>query len=408
MSTDPARGPASRAYAGWQQDKVAFLFGLSGQRAAMIAGAVLAAIWPIAVARPAEGALTWPAAAVLAAAAFVRVGGRSADEWLAAALSYGFLRLRGQHTFASAAFAPPSRSRPSGPRPVDLPGILAPVRILAAPAGHGAAMGIAHHRLDRTCTAVARIRFPGIGLADSGRRDLRVAGWGALLAGLCTEGSPMIRVQALQRIVPESGAALRRWHDDHLAAGAPPAAVEVTSSLLATSTLATSRREAYLAFVMDERRAAAAIRGAGGGTAGAATVLARQLRALSSAIGTAELAVEGWLGPRDLAEVIRTALTRTRSGRSPSAAPPPPGQAASSLPGWPRAWILPWPVLPGRRPGRAATCTTGRCRRRTGCMTGRGPRCMPPRWRRCWGRARTGGRSRCTSSRWGRGPRSGR
>lgn len=35
--------PTPRTYIGWQQEKVAFLFGLSGQRAAMIAAAVLAA-----------------------------------------------------------------------------------------------------------------------------------------------------------------------------------------------------------------------------------------------------------------------------------------------------------------------------------------------------------------------------
>ena len=63
--------------------------------------------------------------------------------------------------------------------------------------------------------------MPGIALADSGRRDQRVDGWGALLAGLCTEGSPVTRVQALQRAVPESGVVLRPWHDDHVAPGAP-------------------------------------------------------------------------------------------------------------------------------------------------------------------------------------------
>ena len=135
-----------------------------------------------------------------------------------------------------------------------------------------------------------------------------MAGWGGLLAGLCTEGNPIIRVQAWQRIVPESGAALRRWHHDHLDPGAPAAAAQVTAELLATSTLATSQREAYLAFVMDARRAAPSIRAAGGGPAGAAVVLIRRLHALTAAIGNAELEIDGWLGPRDLAEVIRTAF----------------------------------------------------------------------------------------------------
>jgi hypothetical protein len=115
-------------------------------------------------------------------------------------------------------------------------------------------------------------------------------------------------VQALQRLVPESGAALRRWHTDHLDPRAPAAAVGVTTALLATSTLATSEREAYLAFTLDARRAGAPIRAAGGGTAGAAAVLARGLRALASSVASADLHIESWLAPRDLAEVLRTAF----------------------------------------------------------------------------------------------------
>jgi len=328
----------SRTYFGWQQEKVAFMFGMSGQRALMLAGAVLAAIWPIAASRATEGIALWPAAVVLGVAAFARIGGRTVDEWLVAAVSFGVGRFRGQHKFASAAFAPIARAAPADPPPMDLPGILAPLRILEAELGSGGGrMAVIHHRHDRTYTAVARIRFPGIGLVDSARRDQRVAGWGALLSGLCSEGNPIVRVQALQRIVPASGAALRRWHIDHLAADAPAAAVEITESLLATSTLATSQREAYLAFTMDERRAATAIKGAGGGAAGAAAVLVRQLRALTSAIGSADLRVEGWLGPRELAEVLRLAFdphsARTLAERRVNAATPPASQSSGQAGG---------------------------------------------------------------------------
>jgi hypothetical protein len=300
---------ASRSYAGWQQEKVAFIFGLSGRRVAMLAAAVLAAIMPIATVRLSEGVIFWPAAIILAAAAFVRIAGRTADEWLAAAVSFQLLAFRKQNKFASGPFTPPRLSTRHDEKdpPMDLPGILAPVTILAVPSGRNRELAVAHHRYDRTWTAVARVRFAGIGLLDSARRDQRVAGWGGLLAGLCTEGQPIIRVQALQRIVPESGAALRRWHADHLAAGAPEAARDITATLLATSTLATARRESYLAFTMDANRARSAIKAAGGGQSGAAAVLLRHLRSLSGAIGGAELDIEDWLGPRDLAEVIRAA-----------------------------------------------------------------------------------------------------
>ena len=87
----------------------------------------------------------------------------------------------------------------------------APLRILTVPSGPGREMAIAHNRYDRTYTAVARLRVPGLGLADSARRDQRVAGWGGLLAGLCTEGNPIIRVQAWQDdVVRAPPPALRR------------------------------------------------------------------------------------------------------------------------------------------------------------------------------------------------------
>ncbi|GGJ75220.1 lipoprotein [Pilimelia anulata] len=296
----------ARTYFGWQPEKVAFLFGMSGQRAVMLGAAVLTAVWPLTVSNLSAGLVAWPIAALLAALVFVRMGGRTVDEWATAVASYGSGRWRDKHKFISGPFNPLGRH--DRPKPIDLPGVLAPIQILDARMPDGLPVAISYHALDRTYTAVARVRFPSLGLADSSRREHRVSGWGGLLAGLCTEGNPISRVQALQRLVPESAAALRRWHADHLHPDAPAHAVEVTSGLLGTSTLATSQREAYLAFTMDGRRAARQIKNAGGGTAGAAAVLTRHLRALGSAVAGADLRVQEWLGPRDLAEVIRTAF----------------------------------------------------------------------------------------------------
>ncbi|GLY33408.1 SCO6880 family protein [Kineosporia sp. NBRC 101731] len=349
-----------RTYLGWQPEKVAFMFGLSGQRVALIVAAVLAGIWPLAASRIALAPIAWPIALILAGLAFLRIAGRTVDEWVSAFTSYHLLRLRNQHRFVSAAFTPLARTAdepatnddapdvetdatdstnddgdsnaPEGaggesesgwrrfvtrrPAPMDLPGILAPLTILDATMGATAAgamqagddaLAVAYHRIDRTYTAVARVTYPGIGLVDSERREARVNGWGALLSGLCTEGQLIVRVQALQRMSPASGAALRRWHTDHLGVGAPDLAREITTGLLATAGVTTSQREAFLAFTMDSRRAASAIKAAGGGTAGAVKVLTRQLRALSSSVAGADVQIESWLGPRDLAEVIRTA-----------------------------------------------------------------------------------------------------
>lgn len=312
----PAR---QRTYAGWQQEKVAALYGLSAPRAAMLSAAALSVIAPLGILGLRSGLVLWPAAVVLAVSALVRVNGRTGDEWLAGLLSYLLIRAQNQHKFAGGPFrAHGQPATVSGEvirdeeTPADeadeleLPGILAPLRLLSVPAA-GRDLAVVEHRYDRTYTAVARVRVPGIGLSDSARRDQRVAGWGSLLAGLCTEGGPVTRVQVVQRLVPESGAALRSWHDSHLVPDAPALAAMVAADLLATSTLTTSRREAYLAVTMDARRAATQVRAAGGGDLGAAAVLVRLLRGLQQALSSADLEVEDWLGTRDLAEVIRTA-----------------------------------------------------------------------------------------------------
>jgi hypothetical protein len=306
MSAD-ASGPQARTYEGWQQERVAFIFGLSTRRAALLSAAILAAILPIATVRISSAIVLWPAALLLAGTAAVRIQARTADEWLASLVSYRLIAVRRQHKYAGGPFTPLSAGHSgNGEVAAELPGILAPVRILSIPSGH-TDLAVAVHRYDRTYTAVARVQFPGIGLTDSARQDQRVAGWGALLASLCTEGSPLIRVQALQRIVPESGVALRFWHEAHIAPTAPELARSVTEELMTFPELAGSRRESYLAFTMDARRAHGQIRSAGGGNRGAVRVLVRQLRALQQALGGAELQVESWLGTRDLAEVIRTA-----------------------------------------------------------------------------------------------------
>ncbi|WP_199034683.1 SCO6880 family protein [Glycomyces salinus] len=355
------QAPAPRTYFGWQTEKVNFLFGLTASRTLMLVAAALLAAWPVGVGDVGLGLVCWPVALLLGVCAFIRFAGRTADEWIAAWATYHFGRVLNHHKFTGGPFTPghtlveavavdedtePGESGQDADEPgvssmvdpdasensdgegdererrplraftqrllrhrrVDLPGVLAPLEILEGERLHNnEALAIVRHRIDNTYTAVAAVRFPGIGLVDSDRREARVAGWGGLLAGLCAEGSPIVRVQAMQRLLPESGAALRRWHADHLADDAPAIAREVNEQLLSTATQATAQRETYLAFTLDAKKAAHQIKQAGGGSAGAMVVLGRHLRSLTSSIGAADLQVDYWLTPRGLGEAIRTA-----------------------------------------------------------------------------------------------------
>jgi hypothetical protein len=297
-----------QSYFGWQPERVNFLFGLSGRRTALVVLAVLISVQPISAGRLSDALIDWPVAALLLATAYFRVAGRTVDEWMVVAVSFQLLKARGHSRFHSGAFAPAATGDPASPAPLDLPGVLAPIRILAAETGTGKTMAVLYHAHDRTYTAVARISCAGLGLADAGRREAQVTGWGRLLAGLCAEGHPIVGAQAVQRSMPDDLVGLRAWHEQHLAADAPAQAIAITAELLRDAAPASVRREEWLAFTMDERRAIAAIRAAGGGAAGACAVLARHVRALAGAVSDAELEVIGWLTPRELAEVIRTAF----------------------------------------------------------------------------------------------------
>lgn len=315
MTTLPSRAetPGAHLYTGWQRERLGFMFGLSGPRFALAVLALLLAAAPIALHSLAVLLIAWPAATFVAVLIWVRVLGKTATEWVALAVSFRLNKAARRNRFVSGALAPRAADDPAAPAPMDLPGPLAALRFLEAETGgllltNRGRIAVVHHPLDQTYTAVAAIRYPGIALADAARRDARVAGWGGFLAQLCAESSPFSRVSVVQRTIPDDGTALRRWYDHAVRADAPAIAVETVEGLMSQSVISSAAHDAWLVLTLDATRARAQIRSAGGGDQGALAYLVRQLAATSSSIGAAHLEIEGWLGVRELAEVVRTAF----------------------------------------------------------------------------------------------------
>jgi len=297
----PTHAPA-RTYAGWQHEKVHFLLGLSGRRAALAGVAVFCGLQPLASGHLAGAIVFWPLALLLAGCVSVRIAGRTLDEWMITVASFNLLRRQHKTVFLSGAFAP---ERGVGPLRSDLPGVLAPLRILAANDGVGHDIAVLHHPHACTYTAVAVVESAGLGLLDADRAETMVQAWGEVLASLCTEDQPIARVQFVSRTVPETGGALRSWHTAHLDPAAPLASVMANEALLA-ATPATCRRQTWLAVSLDARRALVAIRAAGGGDTGAFQVLGQQVRALTPQLAGAGITIKRWLDLPRLSEAIRT------------------------------------------------------------------------------------------------------
>jgi hypothetical protein len=210
-------------YGGWQSEKSGFMGRLSGPGFALVAAASVIALIPINMGSWSVALLCVPISLLLLLLAFGRVMGLSADEWIVLAVRHQIAVAKKQNLFFSGAFAPASKT--TGEQPMDLPGVLARLRILEAPDGLGGQLGVVHDPVAGVYTAVARVTFPGLALVDTDKQNARVAAWAGLLRSFCTEDSPIVRISVHQRCLPDDGAALRSWTARHVTPDAPAAAV---------------------------------------------------------------------------------------------------------------------------------------------------------------------------------------
>lgn len=327
MSAEPA------TYSGWQNERSGFIGDLSGIGFCLMALAAIVALIPIYRHSWSAAVVSIPLAAVLLLLAYGRVQGLSAEEWILLAVRHQIAVATKRNTFFSGVFAPRT---PSGEQPMDLPGVLARLRILDAPDGLGGSVGVVHEPVEGTYTLIARVTFPGLALIDTDRQNARVAAWGAFLRSHCKEDGAITRIGVHQRSLPDDGEALRSWTERHISPDAPPAAVEALNDLMHSAGPSATMRETYLSITLSASRARLAIKGAGGGQVGAAAVLVREWNAMQGSLSSAGLQVVEVLTPRRVAQAIRTAYdpeaqlmlaTRSAAAEDPTWQGTPPGVA---------------------------------------------------------------------------------
>src|ERR1700674_3007805 len=149
---------------------------------------------------------------VTAVFCFWPIGGRSAEEWLPIVGRHAGRRLRRRRVQLSPAPQAGTRATPDGrPEPVaELPEAARDLELLAAPF-QGEPVGVIKDRRARSYTAVLAVRVTSFGLLDRAEQESRQAGWGSVLAGLAREGSPVSRIQWLERTVPADGDEIGRY-----------------------------------------------------------------------------------------------------------------------------------------------------------------------------------------------------
>jgi hypothetical protein len=253
----------------------------------------------------------------LAAVAFCfwPVAGRSAEEWLPVIGAYSARRAAGRHRYRS--LAPLAGARVGDavwPEPVvSLPEPAEGLVVLAAPF-RGEMVGVVKDRGVRSYTAVLAVKVSSFGLLDRAEQESRQAGWGGVLASLAREGSPVTRVQWVERTVPADGDEIGRYLGDAWDRGSVPLdSLPMRSylNLVGTAPTVTKDHELFVCLQIDAKRAWRQIKRTGGkndADAGACAVLLRELEALAERLAAADVRVVGVLRPGMLASAVRVAF----------------------------------------------------------------------------------------------------
>jgi hypothetical protein len=245
------------------------------------------------------------------AAIVLPLEGRALEEWAPIALHWALRSGEERRGYRSAAPGAGARLGPDGEArfALSLPGELDGIRMLDAPYG-SERVGVLHDRAAGTYTAALAVRASGFGLRDGSEQERKLDAWGAVLASLARDGSPVRRLQWIERTLPAQGDQLASHFQEERDRSVPMKSGLVASyiELVESAAPATQEHEILLALQIDERRGARELRRLGGGIEGACELLLREAEGLAERLSIAEVTVFGLLRARRYAQAIRDAF----------------------------------------------------------------------------------------------------
>lgn len=248
-----------------------------------------------------------PLAAMVAASALVRVQGRLVLSWAGVAGRFVMVSKTVGSNFTKETA---SRIEDSGGHALgddsswELPGILHPMRHLAAKDDAGRLVAILSYPPTGIYSMVAEVRHTGTALLDDEDLDRRVAGWGALLSGEC-EDDGLARISIYEHIDRGEGGELARWIDQHIELSVPRPAIEMVRDMARSDRSLNTSRRTWIAIGVEEARARRELRGFGGGDEGARRLLLRRARAVAGRLSAIGLELDHWVSPVELFGIVR-------------------------------------------------------------------------------------------------------
>ncbi len=227
---------------------------------------------------------------------------RTLEQVVPVAASWMIRKFRKQTTWATVAPLL-GHTRIADTQP-DMPPTLKGISIIAAPVT-GGDLGVIRDVSDGSYAAVIVVRGRSFALLDHDAKARLLGQWADVLSGAGREGSPIKRLQWLERTVPDPGDAIGQYLRDAIALPHTSAAVRSYLQLVGDAGPTTQNHETFVVIQIDKVKAARAIKLAGTGDDAACAVLVREAYTLASRLQGADLDVVGLLTPRLLAQSIR-------------------------------------------------------------------------------------------------------
>ena len=193
--------------------------------------------------------------AVAAVLAFAPVAGRGLDEWIPTVMRWLTLGALGRRRVSSIpVLGQPREGEPTVHTPPNLAGL----SILAAEQTEGGArIGVVKDGPNNTYTAAVAVRGTAFALLSAADQQQRLSGWANVLSGLATAGSPVSRVQWLERTAPSDSDALGRYFAEQSVLAPHHPSVRSYLQLVDEAQPVTQQHEAFVVLQISAKRSAA-------------------------------------------------------------------------------------------------------------------------------------------------------
>jgi len=297
---------------------------LSARQVAVVGFAALLALVAMYAMRSWSGMLV--AVALLAgggAAIYVPLSGHTIEEWAPIALRWVARSADQKRGYRSGSPTAGARVAASGELICEgsLPPAMADLAMLEAPYG-GDSVGVLYDPKRGTYTAALAVRAGAFGLLDGSEQERKLDAWGSVLASLARDGSPVCRLQWIERTLPGRGDEHAAYFQAERDRSVPLDSGLVSSyiELIETAAPASQEHEILLALQIDERRGGRDLRRLGGGAQAGCELVLREAENLAEHLSIAEVVVHGLMRPNRFGEAIRNAFDPYgRAGRGRAA-----------------------------------------------------------------------------------------